>query len=284
MSRPRGFFAHSRWDAIPVALELLHFIAVAALFFAFPRLPWPTFLVLASLYALSIDWSINSTSHNFIHNAFFASSALNRAFAFVFCLSNGFSQTLYHHMHLRHHVGNMDRPDASGKTIDPLSIYQYGRDGAPESAWRYTFLSYFRDDIADSYRRVKLKRPADARWIRRELAVVIGVYLVCLAYDWRAFLALVPFYYFGHSLSSLNGYYEHYRGNPDKPIAWGVSTYEWFYNLTWLNNGYHAEHHYRPKLHWTRMRELHLSIRDEQRREGVRVIRWPHVLGFLDRA
>ena len=66
----------------------------------------------------------------------------------------------------------------------------------------------------------------------------------------------MPFYYFGHSLSSLNGYYEHFKGDPDTPIAWGVSTYNRLYNWTWLYNGYHAEHHYRPKIHWTRMTEL----------------------------
>ena len=88
--------------------------------------------------------------------------------------------------------------------------------------------------------------------------------------------------YFGHCLSYLNGFYRHYGGNPDKPIAWGVSTYDKFYNWTWFYNGYHAEHHFRPKAHWTRMEALHEQIRDLQEREGVRVITPPHVLGFLD--
>lgn len=43
---------------------------------------------------------------------------------------------------------------------------------------------------------------------------------------------MVPFYYFGHSLSSLNGYYEQFQGNPDAPIAWGVSAYNKLYNWT----------------------------------------------------
>ncbi|WP_309606080.1 fatty acid desaturase, partial [Phenylobacterium sp.] len=55
------------------------------------------------------------------------------------------------------------------------------------------------------------------------------------------------------------------------------------YNLVFLNNGYHAEHHYRPKQHWTRMPALRAEILPEQRAAGVRVI-WPaHFLGFLDR-
>jgi fatty acid desaturase len=80
----------------------------------------------------------------------------------------------------------------------------------------------------------------------------------------------------------LNGYYRHYGGNPDKPIAWGVSTYGKIYNWTWFFNGYHAEHHFRPKVHWTRMQALRDQIVEQQRAAGVRVIKVPHALGFLD--
>jgi fatty acid desaturase len=80
----------------------------------------------------------------------------------------------------------------------------------------------------------------------------------------------------------LNGYYRHYGGNPDEPIAWGVSTYAKLYNWTWFYNGYHAEHHFRPKVHWTRIQALRDQIVEQQRAAGVRVISVPHALGFLD--
>ena len=63
-----------------------------------------------------------------------------------------------------------------------------------------------------------------------------------------------------------------------------MSTYNWLYNWTWMNNGYHAEHHFRPKVHWTQMPALHRAIAEEQKAAGVRVIRWCHALGFLDRS
>jgi fatty acid desaturase len=66
------------------------------------------------------------------------------------------------------------------------------------------------------------------------------------------------------------------------PIAWGVSSYHRLYNLIWFNNGYHAEHHFRPKQHWTEMHALHERIKEEQARAKVRVIKPPHALGFLD--
>jgi fatty acid desaturase len=266
----RSFFAYSRWDIVPALMIVAHMLFVGTLFFAFHLIPWAVWIPLAMLYSISISWSINSSSHNLIHNPFFRWAWLNRACSVVLSLTDGFSQEFYHHVHLRHHVGNMDRVK-DGTTIDPTSIYRNGKGDQPENPWTYTFYSYFRDDIGDVYRRVKAKSPVKAAWIRREIWTLVIVYLVCLAYDWRAFLAMLPFYYFGHCLSSLTAYYEHYKADTETPIAWGVSTYGWFYNITWLYNGYHAEHHYRPIL-------------SDQRRAGVRVIRWPHALGFFDNA
>ena len=62
----------------------------------------------------------------------------------------------------------------------------------------------------------------------------------------------------------------------------GVSSYHRLYNLIWFNNGYHAEHHFRPKMHWTKMQQVHEQFAEEQKRAGVRVIKPPHALGFLD--
>ena len=49
--------------------------------------------------------------------------------------------------------------------------------------------------------------------------VILGFFL-----NWKFMLFFFPCYYFGHCLSYLNGYYLHYGGNPDVPIAWGVRT------------------------------------------------------------
>jgi fatty acid desaturase len=273
--------AYSPWDALPVCLGLLHFAGVVALVLATPHLSWPAFIGFATLYAISIAWSVNSISHNLIHNPYFSSDLLNHLFSMLLSLTLGFSQVMYHYVHNRHHSGNMDRPDAEGNTVDFISIYKYGRDGKPENAFRYFLMSYFRDDPVAIYKAIKARQPMEARWAIAELVVVVAFYIGLALWDWRAVLMLVPFYWLGHSLSAVNGYYEHYKANPDQPIAWGVSSYNRLYNWTWMNNGYHAEHHYRPKVHWTRMEELHRQIGDEQKKAGVRVIAWPHVLGFF---
>jgi fatty acid desaturase len=249
---------------------------------AFPGLPLYANLLIGSIYAVSISWNINGISHNFIHNAYFRGTLLNRAFSLMESMTLGFSQTFYKCVHNKHHIGNSDRPDTNGRTIDWLSIYRHGHEGMPENVWSYTFLSFFRDDPKAIYREIARRSRADANWGVFEIACFLAFFAGMGVMNWRFIVCLLPFWYLGHCLSYLNGYFEHYAGNPDKPIAWGVSTYHKLYNLIWFNNGYHAEHHYRPRTHWTRMRQLHMSIARQQEREGTRVIRPPHALGFLD--
>jgi len=282
MARPAyRLLAHSFWDLIPITLGVAHLAAVLGLVLSFHALSWWAFVPLALVYAVSLSWSINSISHNQIHNAYFTLPWMNRAFDLLLSVTIGFSQTLYRDIHNRHHRGNSDLPDAQGKTIDPLSIYQRGHDGQPENVWAYTFLSFFRDDPKPFFVEMKRKRPRDARWVKVEIVVTLGFYLALAAVDWRAVLVLLPFWYLGQALSSLNGYYEHLGGNPHVPISWGVSAYSPLYNLIWMNNGYHAEHHYRPKMHWTQVKAFHRQIARQQQEAGVKDIPVAHGLGFL---
>jgi fatty acid desaturase len=280
--RSATILRYSAWDWIPVSLAATHFALLIGFFVAFPALSWPMRLCAGLLYSVGISWSINSISHNFLHNPYFVSKRLNILFGYLLSITIGFSQSMYTFIHMRHHSGNMDRPDEHGKVIDYLSIYKHGRDGKPENVWKYTFLSFFRDDPKEVLDRMAEKRPEEARQAKRELVAMVLFHLCLGIFNWKFILFLLPFYYFGHCLSSLNGYYEHFGADPDKPIAWGVSTYNRLYNWTWMNNGYHAEHHYRPKQHWTKMAALHRQIEEAQKSGGTRVIRPPHALGFLD--
>jgi len=275
-------FAYSRWDIVPVVCGILHAAYLALMFYAFSRVPWWLMIVMALLYSVSISWNINGIAHNFIHNPYFRSPLANRLFSLLESLTIGFSQTFYDCVHMRHHMGNSDRRDEHGKTKDWLSIYRFGKNGEAENVWGYTFFSFFRDDVAEVYQEIKKVSAADARWGRFEVVAFVALYFLVLVTNWKFFFFMVPFYYFGNCLSSLNGFYRHYGGNPDLPIAWGVSSYHKLYNWIWFNNGYHAEHHFRPRLHWTKMHEFHEQIQDEQANAGVRVISTPHPLGFLD--
>jgi len=281
--RRRGVFAWSRLDALSVLAALAHVGFTIWIVAGFAHRPWWGNLICGAVFAYAASWNINSVAHNFIHTPYFRWRPLNDAFSLLESLALFTPQRFYAWVHLRHHEGNSDRPGPSGETRDWLSIYRYGRDGEPEAVWSYVVKGVFRDDAGDIYRALKAKRPRDAIFGRIEIGV-IALYVVALALvDWRAVLLLVPFYFLGEGLSQLNGYYEHYRGNPDEPIAWGVSTYAPLYNLVWFNNGHHAEHHYRPAVHWTRLPALRRSIAREQEARGVHVIGPAHALGFLAR-
>ena len=280
----KKIFAHSKMDIIPVLGAFAHLVFDVWLIVGFDNRPLWLSALLGCIYAISISWNINGISHNFIHTPYFKPRALNYAFSLIESLAIGFSQTYYHWVHMRHHTGNSDRQDEKGDTIDLLSIYRYGKNGQPENVWRYTFLGFFRDDadnLCGIHDAIAKRRPFDANWGKFELYTFIFTAICAFIYNWKAILFFAPFYYFGNSLSSLNGYYEHFGGNPENPIAWGVSSFNRFYNWLWFGNGYHAEHHYRPRCHWTKIKALHEQLANEQKRKGVHVISTCHALGFL---
>jgi fatty acid desaturase len=286
-TRPKvhaGLFRYSAWDAIPAALAFIQLGLLLAFLLAWPQLSWPARLAGAVLYAFSIGWNLDSVSHNFIHNPFFAWEPLNRLMSFVLTFELGTPQTMYKYVHMRHHAGNSDRIGADGATVDPISLYQYGAEGKVEPPVSYVLKQFWRDAGPFAVARaIRAKRPAEAREALEEFWAMIALYGAVAVVNWQFVAVLAPFYYLGHCLSFLIAWYEHAGANPDAPIATGVSTYEPVYNWAFLNNGYHAEHHYRPKVHWTAMRSLREEIRSDQVAAGVRTLRLAHFLGFLDR-
>ena len=285
-------FAHTRWDILPAVAGFFHFAYLLGLYFLFPYAPLWVMLILGFLYSLMINANVNGVSHNFIHNPFFRSHLLNRLYSIIESIACCFSQTYYDVVHMQHHKGNADRPDEHGQTVDWISIYKHGHAGEAESAWTYTFMSFLRDDMDAIRRELRKRGKREVIWGNIELACV-GLTLFTMAIivptnpihfiNWKFMLYFLPFFYLGHCFSYLNGYYRHYGANPDKPIAWGVSSYGKIYNWLFFYNGFHAEHHFRPKVHWTKMEEFRQSIEDVQKAEGVRTISHAHMLGWLDR-
>jgi len=282
-ARRATVFAVSPWDCVPALLTVLQFFSLVMFACLWWHLSWTWRLFGLGLYAFSVGWNLNSVAHNFIHNPFFVSKAANRAIAYLLSFTLVTPQTMYRYVHLKHHAGNADRPKEFGKTIDPLSIYQFGGDGKAEPLWSYVFLQYFRDEDPFALARlIAVKRPREAKEAMREFWSMVAVWALFFLIAWPFALLALFASYLGQCLSNLSGYYEHLGGNPDLPIAWGVSTYAPLYNFLFLNNGFHAEHHFRPKVHWTKMRSVRDLVRKDEAADQVFVIRPAHMLGFLD--
>jgi hypothetical protein len=130
--------------------------------------------------------------------------------------------------------------------------------GIPQAVWRERHLAHHAN------------RPARIR-SSPELAIQIGAVLA----SWMAIAAVapalfagayIPGYLGGLLLCALHGFYEHHHGT--------TSHYGRVYNLLFFNDGYHAEHHARPGVHWSRLPEH----RDAEARQS----RWPAPFRWLD--
>ncbi len=283
MRRTRPFFRYSPWDALLV----LSGIGIVALllwsFLCFDRLSWWVTALAFAAAAGSYCWNLQCISHNFIHNPYFSSVWLNRAFSVLETLALGVPHLLYHHYHLNHHWGDNDAKGPDGSTRDWSSIYRHSKGDGPEPFWRYCLLSFWRVEVG-----AVLRVTARHGWkhlvqLAIETAVLAAFWVWMLCADWRYFAFFyLPSYYLGWVMSYAEGYLEHYRCQPGNPYANSVSSYNRLYNFLWFNNGYHQEHHWDPKVHWTQMDELHHRIEPHLIANHTRVLRGPHLTALIE--
>jgi hypothetical protein len=101
-----------------------------------------------------------------------------------------------------------------------------------------------------------------------ETALVTCLWTALAALQPRFFLlTYLPGYLAGLCLCALQGYWEHAAGCP-------TSHYGRIYNFLCFNDGYHAEHHADPAIHWTKL-PYHLEA-------GAHTSQWPPLLRCLD--
>jgi fatty acid desaturase len=279
--RFRPLFRSSAYDAIPVGCGVAIVALIFWTFLGFDRLPWwvlvPAFVAVAWSYC----WNLQCISHNFIHNPYFTNVWLNRAFSVFETLAIGVPHVLYHHYHMNHHWGDNDRKGPDGTTRDWSSIYRHSKDDRPEPFWRYCLVGFFRVETAAVVRTAA--RHHHLPQLAVESVVLAGFWALMAVVNWRYFVFFyLPSYYLGWVLSYAEGYLEHYGARPGNPFANSVSSYNRLYNLLWFNNGYHQEHHWDPKRHWTRMHELHLEIKHQLTANHTRTLKGPHMTALLE--
>jgi fatty acid desaturase len=282
--QPAGkFFRHSAWDIFP-ALSGLGIVALMVwTFVEFHALSWWVLAPAWVAIAFSYWWNLQCISHNFIHNPFFTSHWLNRAYSVLESLAIGVPQILYHHYHMNHHWGDSDMKGPDGSTRDWSSIYRHGKDDQPEPFWRYCLLSFFRVEVGPVIGTVFRHGRGQVVQMIVEGVALVAFWGVMLWFNWQYFvLYYLTAYYAGWVLSYAEGYLEHHRCQPGNPFANSVSSYNRLYNVLCFNNGFHQEHHWDPKKHWTKMQELHEEIRPELLANGTRMLRGPHLTSLIE--
>ncbi len=283
MPARRLVFRYTARDAIPALCGVGNLALLLGTFAYFDRLPfWAVALSFVAVI-FCYCWNVQSISHNFIHNPFFVSDWLNRAFSIVESLAIGVPQTIYYHYHMNHHWGDNDAPGPDGTTKDWGSTYRHGKNGRPEPFWSYCLIGFFRFELGPCFRMIGRHGRRHVLLLLAESLALGGFWLAALVLNWRFLVFFyLPTYYLGWVLTYAHTYVLHYGARPGNPYANSVSSYHRLYNLVFFYNGYHQEHHWDPKAHWTRMREVRAEILPQMIANGTRVLRGPHITAFLE--
>ena len=139
-----------------------------------------------------------------------------------------------------------------------FAAYQSVLLGIPQTLWRDRHLAHH----AGVHRRARVSTE-----LALQAGLVLSLWLAIAARAPMFFLTVyVPGYVAGLILCAVHGHYEHARG--------GTSHYGRVYNLLCFNDGYHAEHHAHPTVHWTGLPEC-----DEA---AAHVSAWPAPLRWMD--
>jgi hypothetical protein len=131
--------------------------------------------------------------------------------------------------------------------------------GIPQALWRDRHLAH--------HAGVEW-RPRVSGQLAIEMGLVVCLWLVLAGFEPRFFLrAYLPGFLVGLALCAMQGYWEHAGGRP-------VSHYGRIYNFLCFNDGYHAEHHAAPGVHWTDLPRRSVT--------GVAISAWPAMLRWIE--
>jgi len=131
--------------------------------------------------------------------------------------------------------------------------------GIPQTLWRDRHLAH--------HTGVEWRLHLSRRLVA-ETALVVCLWVSLESLQPRFFLLVyLPGYLAGLGLCAMQGHWEHAVGRP-------ISHYGRIYNLLCFNDGYHAEHHAAPAIHWTNLPRLTEA--------GAATSPWPPLMRWLD--
>jgi fatty acid desaturase len=229
-----------------------YFVSVAAVFAVDFTQWWVWLLCCAWLCVLSFICA--TITHNTVHHPIFESKRANKLFQIVLTLAYGHPVSAYVPGHnLSHHMHAQTAKDSI-------------RTSKLRFRWNLLNQLFFLPVVAPSimagereYLRTMFReRPSWFRqWVVEGivfLSVSIGLFVI----DWRKGLVfwMVPHLYAVWGIVGIN-FAQHDGCDEDHPYNHARNFVGGFVNWLLFNNGYHAIHHEKPNLHWSRLPEAH---------------------------
>jgi fatty acid desaturase len=283
MTASRSLLRYSAYDAVPALCAVGNVALLVVPLFCYHQMTWWALAATFGATVCCYCWNVQAISHNFIHNAFFTNVWLNRAFSILESIAIGIPQTIYFHYHLNHHFGDNDAKGPNGTTKDWGSTYRHGKGNEPEAFWKFCLIGFFRFEIGPCLRMIIRNGRSHITLVLVETVALAAFWLALFLADWRYFVFYyLPSYYLGWVLIYAHTYVLHYGAQPGNYYANSVSSYHRLYNWLFFYNGYHQEHHWDPKAHWTRMKDVHQEILPHMIANRTRILHGPHITAFLE--
>ncbi|MCP3980632.1 MAG: fatty acid desaturase [bacterium] len=244
-----------RVDAISVAAVLAAVGVQLTAFFA----QWPWYGLIPIVFLLR--WS-HLVQHNHAHLGAFRSKTLNEILGWLMFLNDGLPLEFYRIQHVQiHHKYLNDE----GDWTSPFAFHGARFPDKPVHPVYYV-LSYPVFSYALSLVHV-LRRPQSAAFRRFfvSLAIVGTTCVVLCVLDPRSFILFFGLAWLCNSIGASFNNWMHHVGCEYEDIYTSSNV-----NLSFLsrwfgfNIGYHSAHHLEPRLHWSKLAELHSSKLQEK--------------------
>jgi len=238
-------------DRLPVVLIL----ALSCVdFYLYFTVQSTGFLVLYWALMIFPKVQICAWNHHHQHTRTFDSKVLNRLLEFFYALHTGVTTNLWllHHV-LGHHHNYLDQ----SKDESRWKRRSGGTMGELEYTFKVALTAYYRGH------QVGKGHPRAQREFVFYTALTFGIVALLVWYKPMAatLLFVLPMIISLTATSWVT--YDHHAGlDTEDVFAASYSNVGRLYNLLTGNLGYHAAHHYKQGVHWSKLPQLHEQIKD----------------------